>query len=55
MLVSAKGVVVRLKAGDISKQGRSATGVRLQNLDDDDSVASVTKIVPTLEDEDSAE
>jgi DNA gyrase subunit A len=50
MIVSANGVVVRLKAKDISKQGRSATGVRLQNLDDDDYVASVTKIVPLDDD-----
>lgn len=46
MIVSSKGVVVRLKAKDISRQGRPATGVRLQNLDEDDFVASVTKIVP---------
>jgi DNA gyrase subunit A len=51
MLVSANGVVVRLKAIDISKQGRAATGVRLQNLDDSDTVASITKIVP-LDDDD---
>ncbi len=51
MIVSSRGVVVRLKAGDISKQSRAATGVRLQNLGDDDFVASVTKIVP-IEDDD---
>lgn len=56
MLVSAKGVVVRLKAGDISKQGRAATGVRMQNLDSDDYVAAVSKIIPIGDDgEDSAE
>lgn len=46
MIVSTNGVVVRLKAKDISRQGRAATGVRLQNLDDNDVVASVTKIIP---------
>lgn len=45
LLVSGNGVVVRLKAHDISRQGRMATGVRLQNLDDNDYVASVSKIV----------
>jgi DNA gyrase subunit A len=45
MLVSAQGVVVRLQAGDISRQGRSATGVRVQNVDNGDVVASVTKII----------
>ncbi len=52
MIVSANGVVVRLRAGEISRQSRMATGVRLQNLDEHDCVASVTKIVP-LDDDDT--
>lgn len=52
MVVSANGVVVRLRTGEISRQGRMATGVRLQNLDENDYVASVTKIVP-MDDEES--
>jgi DNA gyrase subunit A len=51
MIVSANGVVVRLRAGEISRQSRMATGVRLQNLDENDFVASVTKIVPVDEEE----
>jgi DNA gyrase subunit A len=51
MIVSANGVVVRLRAGEISRQSRMATGVRLQNLDENDYVASVTKIVPIDEEE----
>lgn len=43
IIASAQGVVLRSKAVDISCQGRMATGVRLQRLDDDDYVASVTK------------
>jgi DNA gyrase subunit A len=45
MLVTGNGIVVRLHAKDISRQSRMATGVRIQNLDDNDFVASVTKIV----------
>jgi DNA gyrase subunit A len=51
LLVSGNGVVVRLKALGISRQGRMATGVRLQNLDENDYVASVTKVV-SLDDDD---
>ena len=50
MLVTANGVVSRLKSGDISQQGRPATGVRAQNLSEGDSVVSVTKIVNPDED-----
>lgn len=53
MIVSANGIVVRLKAKDISRQGRAATGVRLQNLDEDDMVASVTKVVALDEDDEN--
>ena len=45
MMVTANGVVTRLNAGSISRQGRPATGVRAQNLTDHDTVVSVNKIV----------
>ena len=45
MLVTANGVVTRINAGSISQQGRPATGVRAQNLNDGDSVVSVNKIL----------
>ena len=52
MLVTANGIVTRIKAGDISCQGRPATGVRAQNLIDNDTVVSVNKIVNTDDEED---
>lgn len=55
LIVSGHGIVVRLKAGEISCQGRMATGVRLQNLDDKDYVASVSKIVAIEDQEKAAE
>ena len=51
MMVTANGVVTRLNAGSISRQGRPATGVRAQNLVDGDTVVSVNKIVNPDEDE----
>jgi DNA gyrase subunit A len=45
LIVTANGVVVRLHAETISKQSRSATGVRLQNIDGNDEVATVSKVV----------
>ena len=53
MLVTANGIVTRIKAGDISCQGRPATGVRAQNLVDSDTVASVNKIVNTDDEDDN--
>ena len=55
MLVTSSGIVTRIKAGDISCQGRPATGVRAQNLMENDTVVSVNKIVNTDKDDDDAE
>ena len=54
MVVTQNGIVSRIKAGDISRQGRPATGVRIQNLMDNDSVMAVNKIVVTDTDEGKA-
>jgi DNA gyrase subunit A len=45
MIATANGVVVRQQVDDISMQGRMATGVRIQQLDDNDYVTSVTVLV----------
>ena len=43
--VSSGGVTIRMGVRDISSQGRDATGVRVMNLDDGQSVASVRLIL----------
>ena len=55
MVVTANGVVTRVAASAISRQGRPATGVRVQTLDGDDIVVSVNKIVNTDEDDKAEE
>ena len=51
MLVTANGVVTRMNAGSISRQGRPATGVRAQSLMEGDNVVSVNKILNPEDDE----
>ena len=51
MMVTANGIVTRLKANSISQQGRPATGVRAQNLVDNDTVVSVNKIISPEEED----
>ena len=51
MMVTANGVVTRINAGSISCQGRPATGVRAQNLTENDAVVSVNKILNPDEDD----
>jgi DNA gyrase subunit A len=42
--VSSGGVTIRMQVREISSQGRSATGVRVMNLDEGQTVASVAPI-----------
>jgi DNA gyrase subunit A len=43
-LVSASGLIIRMKVKNISRTGRATRGVRLMVLEKDDSVASVARI-----------
>lgn len=45
MIATMNGIVVRQLTDDISSQGRMATGVRIQQLGEDDQVVSVTPLV----------
>jgi DNA gyrase subunit A len=49
VFISVGGMVQRTAAGGISQQGRSATGVRVMNLKDDDLVSAVALVVETDE------
>lgn len=44
MLSSREGMMVRIPAKDISRQGRNTMGVTLMNLEEGDSVVAVTKV-----------
>jgi DNA gyrase subunit A len=48
--VSDAGVTIRMNVREISSQGRDATGVRVMNLDDGQTVASVALILSSDED-----
>lgn len=49
VIATANGIVVRQSVDEISSQGRMATGVRIQQLGEDDSVVSVSPIVEPSE------
>jgi DNA gyrase subunit A len=44
LLISSTGVVIRTAVREISSQGRDATGVRVMNLDEGDSVGAVAAV-----------
>jgi DNA gyrase subunit A len=53
VFISVGGMVQRTAAGGISQQGRSATGVRVMNLKNDDAVSAVALVVDSGEAEEA--
>jgi DNA gyrase subunit A len=49
MMITNRGIIIRQSADAISSQSRSATGVRVQRLDEDDAIAAVALIPPAAE------
>jgi len=46
MMVTSRGIIIRQAVNAISVQSRSATGVRLQRLDEDDAITGVAIVPP---------
>jgi DNA gyrase subunit A len=55
MVATAQGVVLRIKTHDIPRQSRMATGVRMQNMDEQDYVATISRISPLFQTDDETE
>jgi DNA gyrase subunit A len=47
MMITSRGIIIRQAANAITQQSRAATGVKLQRLDEDDSIAAVA-LVPRI-------
>ncbi|MCD7863551.1 MAG: DNA gyrase subunit A [Lachnospiraceae bacterium] len=51
MMITTEGVIIQIRVSDISTLGRITSGVKLMNLDEGVSVAQMTKIRRTVEEE----
>ncbi|RCJ20285.1 DNA gyrase subunit A [Nostoc minutum NIES-26] len=55
MMVTNRGIIIRQSVNAISVQSRSATGVRVQRLDEDDAITGVAIVPPDAADAEEAE
>jgi DNA gyrase subunit A len=53
MVITAKGMLLRLRVRGIGTMGRITQGVRVIQLDEDDQVVAVAKIAEKQDEEDS--
>lgn len=44
MMITTEGIIIRMKVEDISILGRVTSGVKLINMDEDVTVASIAKV-----------
>ncbi|OWY65646.1 DNA gyrase subunit A [cyanobacterium TDX16] len=54
MLITTRGIIIRQSTDAIPRQSRSATGVRVQRLDEDDAIAAVALVPSDVSDEAAA-
>jgi DNA gyrase subunit A len=51
MIITAAGIVIRLRVADLRVMGRATQGVRLINLDNNDDIAAITTVETDPEEE----
>lgn len=44
MIVSKNGIIIRVEAAEISRQGRATQGIRVMRMDEDDQIVSVARL-----------
>ena len=55
MMITTEGIVIRIACANISDLGRIASGVKLMNLDENVTVASIAKVREEKEETESVE
>ena len=51
MMITTEGIIIRIRVDGISILGRSTSGVKVMNVDDDAAVASITRVIKEDPDE----
>ena len=45
MLIKSDGIIIRIKAGDVSRLGRATQGVRIMKVAEDANIIAMAKVV----------
>lgn len=45
MLISSEGIIIRIKASDVSRLGRTTQGVKMMNVGDDANIIAIAKVI----------
>lgn len=51
MLINSEGIIIRVKAADISELKRSAQGVKIMRVEEDEHIVSMARVIPEEDEE----
>ena len=54
LLINSEGVIIRIKAKEVSKLGRATQGVKIMRTDEDIEIISIAKVIREDEEEETA-
>ena len=54
LMINSEGIIIRIRAGEVSKLGRATQGVKIMKVEDDTKIVAMAKVIKD-EDEDGEE
>ncbi len=54
LLINSEGIIIRIKANEISKLGRATQGVKIMKVEDETNIIAMAKVIKDDEDSDSS-
>lgn len=55
MLINSDGIIIRIRAGEVSRLGRATQGVKIMRVDDDANIIAMAKVIKEDDEKDSEE
>lgn len=52
LLINSDGIIIRIRAGEVSELGRATQGVKIMKVDDDTKIVAMAKVIKEEDDED---
>ena len=45
LMINSEGIIIRIRAGEVSKLGRATQGVKIMKVDDDTKIVAMAKVI----------
>ncbi len=55
LMINSEGIIIRIRAGEVSKLGRATQGVKIMKVEDDTKIVAMAKVIKEEEEEEGKE